>query len=526
MKIARLVLSLALLACSAEPGASPASDAVPPPPETEALSARGVRRLTANEYVSTVRALLGVESTSGAFPPDARQHGFTRNVAQIAEPVFVAALQASARDLARSVASERLDALAPCATQNSTACAEAFIAEFGARAFRRPLTADERERYRALYELASSGADFSAGIELVLAAMLQSPLLLYVSSLGQTDALPAVVRLAPHEIAAELSYAVAGAPPDADLLELATDGRLFSAEEREHQARRLLAQSDARFHYRRFVREWLGVDALSAIAKDARAYPDFPALRDAMVLELAEITDRTMVGENGALSALLAGGLGPAPAALSAFYADTPASEPDRPGRAGVLQLAGFLALYAHPNESAPVLRGASVLRRVLCRELTPPAELDLNVVFPPPDPESSTRERFSAHVTDPACAGCHAAIDAVGFTFENFDAVGRARSIDAGRPIETHGSITLDGTERALSDSVDLAMALASSREAEDCFARQVFRYLSGHAGETEERAFVRDAASLPERGRGSLIELAVLYVTRDAFIFRRHEG
>jgi hypothetical protein len=519
---ARLALVWGLTACSGAEPVAPETNEPPAAPAHAALALQGARRLTAAEYARTAEDLLGVGPPATLFPPDARNRGFTRNAAQIAESLFVSAVQASARELSQRATAERLAELAPCDGDDAVACAARFITEFGARSFRRPPTEDERARYLSLYELGAESG-FAAGIALVLETMLQSAQLLYVSALGEATADPGVVRLAPDEIASELAYAVTGAPPDGALLELSRADALLSAAVREREARRLLALSPSRFQYRRFVAEWLGVDALSAIAKDLRAHPDFPRLREAMADELDAVADHVMIERGGALSGLLAGDFGAPPKALASFYGA--ANGATRPGRAGVLDLAGFLAVHAHPNESAPVLRGAAVLRRVLCRDLAPPAELELDVVFPAPDPNLTTRERFGAHVADPACAGCHAEIDAIGFTFENFDATGRLRAEDAGKPADTSGSVTLDGSELELADSVDLGVALASSREAERCFARQAYRYFSGRDDAGEEEAFVADADELDPARRAALIELAVLYVSRPSFVYRRRE-
>jgi hypothetical protein len=171
------------------------------------------------------------------------------------------------------------------------------------------------------------------------------------------------------------------------------------------------------------------------------------------------------------------------------------------------------------------VLRGVAVLTRVLCRDFPTPDALGLQVTAPPPDPTATTRARFEAHASDPACSGCHAVIDPVGGTFEGFDAVGDARSEDAGEAVDTAGSLELDGRELPLANSRELALALAESDEAAGCLARQMFRYLSGKGDELAELAFAEDAAKLPRTRRASLVELAVLYVASDRFVWRRSE-
>ena len=502
-RVALAAFVLASAACGAEQGAPPSGDRVEASPA--ALEPSGLRRLTEPEYRATLVALLG-ESASGelGLPPAPRQRGFSRNAMSSVDVQSVVALhELVAKAAASAVRAGGIAELEACGAVIDRDCATRFIAEFGRRAFRRPLSSDEAERYLALFEAGAEGTEPLAGIELVVATLLESPELVYARALGE-NARDGVVRLTSHEIASELSFAIAARPPDAELAELAEGDALFDAEIREHEARRLLRQSETRFHYRRFVDEWLELDRLPRTAKDLAKYPDFLASRVEMAREAAEFVDRAMIEHDGAFSALVAGEAG---------------------GRRGLLELPAFLSVHAHPASSAPVLRGATVLRRVLCREFPTPEELGVEVTAPPPDATATTRERFEAHASDPSCAGCHAEIDPVGGLFEAFDAVGEMRGEDAGKPVDTAGSVTLDGIEQPLPGSGELAVALAGSEEARSCFARQVFRYLSARDDEPAERAFVDAARALAVSRRESLVELAVFYVSSERFVRRRSE-
>ena len=98
------------------------------------------------------------------------------------------------------------------------------------------------------------------------------------------------------------------------------------------------------------------------------------------------------------------------------------------PKRLGILNQAAFLSVFAHAQETAPVLRGVAVMRRVACMKLPDPQSLNIQVVPPAPDPAKSTRDRFEIHSTDAACATCHDTIDPIGFAFELFDGMGAQR--------------------------------------------------------------------------------------------------
>jgi hypothetical protein len=119
-------------------------------------------------------------------------------------------------------------------------------------------------------------------------------------------------------------------------------------------------------------------------------------------------------------------------------------------------------------------------------------------------------------------CATCHSQLDPVGFTFENFDAVGRVRATDQGQPVDTHGSITLDGASLVLKDSIALADAIAASEELRSCAARQVVRFASGRIDAAAEAAFVEEVAELPAAWRGTLLGLFLSYVKSEGFAWR----
>jgi len=123
------------------------------------------------------------------------------------------------------------------------------------------------------------------------------------------------------------------------------------------------------------------------------------------------------------------------------------------------------------------VRRGKFILNRLLCQSVPPPPP---NVVpeLPPPDPTKTVREQMAEHRTNPSCAACHTAMDALGFAFEHFDGAGNYRKDDNGHPIDASGSVTIDGVTLAFEDAADLAASLASSPLSQTCFTRQWLRY------------------------------------------------
>src|SRR6185369_1560072 len=275
--------------------------------------------------------------------------------------------------------------LAPCAsptTQGAT-CATSFIQAFGKNAYRRPLTADESSAMLLVYQTgATSPGSYDDGIDLVVRALLQSAGFLYITELGAPAATPsaddASVALTAGEVATSLAYLVTAGPPDQALLDAAAAGTLDTADGREQQARRLIATAAARTRLTRLIREWLGIDTFNNVGKDATAYPAFAGVKTSMDNESAGFINEVLTNSTGTVGELLGADWSIVDAPLASVYGVTSAGAAKRTtlaGRRGILNQGAFLSVYAHASESAPVLRGVSVIRRVACLPLQSPAE-------------------------------------------------------------------------------------------------------------------------------------------------------
>ncbi|HEY2405420.1 MAG TPA: DUF1592 domain-containing protein [Polyangiaceae bacterium] len=519
-------LGLSLLGCSD-------GDKLPAQQPEQVVSERlapGVRRLSSPELDAAAANLLGTEiGLSQKIPPDARQNDYSRNEAQTVDSLTLSSLYdaAEAATSTLDLGHAPFPSCAKTAAVGDQACESATIAALARLAFRRVASDAELAQLQALFDLGASGQMFGDGVAVVLRALLASPKFLYATTLGAS--MPSGdVALSDEELASELAFLISGTPPDDALLDAAARGELRSGASREAQAIRLMQQSGSRFLYRRFVEEWLGIVRLSGLAKSSSVVNDWTALRGAMLDETNAFIDDIFAQQNGSISMLFAGGYSIIPSGLAAFYGIEPTPPGarvalDRLGRSGILQQASFLATFAHEDESAPVLRGKAVLIRVLCQHITLPEELGLDVHLPPPDPTATTRERFAAHALDPQCAQCHNALDGVGFTFEDFDAVGRFRSHENGKPIDTSGSVNFDGQTLQLADSVALSRALATSIDAQQCAARQVVRFAAGQTDVKVEDAFADAMQTAPVERRASLTGLFLEFVKSDVFAWRR---
>lgn len=485
-----------------------------------------LRRLSNAEYAKTLSSILGFRvSLPESFPEDVRVGGFSSNARQGVDPTYVAEAQKLARELAARAVRERFSALVPCAP-SAPGCAAQFVGAFARRVYRRPARDEEVTAGLRLFDAAAMTGGFASGVEQVIATLLVSPELLYVSELGAPVS-PGLRRLTSEETASVLAYTLTGGPPDERLLQAGSEGRLVRPEQRAEHAWRLLSQSETRYQFRRFVREWLGLDALASLTKPVA---DDPRLRLGLLAETDAFVDEVFMYEGASLDRLLAANFTVLPASLHAFEGLPPAPAPDHYGRVslegsarlGLLQQPSFLAVHSHESQTAPVLRGKVILERFLCVDLPRPTELGLQVTFPPPDPRLTTRERHAQHAEDPTCRSCHRTIDALGYPFENFDFVGRVRLEENQRPVDTRTAY--DGPEGPVSfeDSRDVSRWLAQNARAHECFARQAFRFFTGHTGAALERAFLAERARLPEAERRNLFQSLVAFIQSPLFVER----
>lgn len=422
----------------------------------------------------TFSADLPVESRPEGFPfDDAVEAGLVTSVH--AEQYFRAAERIA------DLATEDLPGLLGCSPASAgDPCVVDFIERVGRRAYRRALLAEESDRYVALL---GAAPDVTSGVRQVLRVMLSSPSFLYRSEVGESIG-PGAFMLTSNEIASALSYGFWGTLPDDALLDAAAAGELQDNAAIEAQARRLLADPRAREVIAVFAAQWLGVEGIVGIDKGARADGFDRELTEEMADETKRFVAEALL-DKGDFGALFTADHTLASPRLAAWYgADASGLLPEE-RRAGLLAQGSVLASYAHSNQTSPVRRGAFVRRRLMCMELgTPPANAG---AIPEIAPGSTTRERFEQHSADPTCASCHQHLDPIGFGFEGFDEAGAPRDTDAGKPVDTSGSVGyVNGWEDAEASASfatlpELGAILAESPQVRRCFATQVLRFQTG---------------------------------------------
>ncbi len=499
--------------------------------EEPSPGASPLRRLTAFEYDNTVADLLGDTSRPGRGFPAQGGSGFDNN-ADVGSVTRIAAekyMQAAEQLSAAAIAD--VPGLLGCdPSTDETACVRGWVEDFGLRAWRRPLEASEVDDMMALYDGTRAARTVADGVEVVLQAFLESPFFLYRVEFGAAEAGPDAVRLDDWEMATRLSYFLWGSMPDDELFAAAAAGELRTAEQVEAQAERML--DDPRTHRMalHFYEQWLGFGQLALVSKDPGAFPEWDTDIGALQQREAEAFVEHVLWEDDAkLSTLLTAPYTFVDADLAEFYGieGPQGSQFERATgshieHAGILTQGGILTVFAKANQTSPVARGLFVRQQLLCTPPPPPPD-DVDIRPPEVDPNATTRERYSMHRLDPACAGCHELMDPLGFAMEHFDGVGRWRDTENDKPIDATGKLLASDVDGEFDGAAELAAMLAESDMVRACVTRNWFRYAYGRAESKDNDACA--LAQLDEAFAASEYDLEALLVAltqTDAFLYR----
>lgn len=426
---------------------------------------------------------------------------------------------------------ENIGKIVPCDyNADPSGCARTFVTTFGERVFRRPLTDPEVAKYTGLV---TGQGSFSDGMRVALQVFLSSPYFLYRFEIGAPRG-DGTFALSPYEVASALSYSLWGTMPDTQLFEAAKSGKLGNATGVAEQARRLLADARAREIMGTFALQWLGVERVLTADKSTSLFPSYGlAQRQGFAEETKRFVTHVMFDGTGKYPELLTSGYTFANDATASVYGlptglGQTMTKVDQPAerRAGLLGHGSVLASYAHSDQSSPIRRGLFVRETLLCQEFgQPPANAG---GVPDIDPNATTRERFAQHTADTVCRSCHQYIDDVGFGFERFDAIGKYRDNENGKPIDASGNMNdVEGmgtkTTSPYATLPELAAILAESHSAKACFAAQVHRFTTGREESVSDLCALRNFEKSFESSGWDMRELVVTVLASDAFRIRK---
>lgn len=395
-----------------------------------------------------------------------------------------------------------------------------FLATLVETAFRTPeLPAELRQRY--IDQQVDQEPDDAEAIKRVLLMTLKSPRFLYPTL--DLDAPPS--RRVANRLALTLHDSL---PSDNWLIERAGKGQLLSEREIRDAARRMVDDYRTRGKVRAMFYQWLDISEEEDLTKDAELYPGFDegVVHD-LRRSLDAMIDEVVWGDSSDYRDLFLESRTFTTDRLEEFYGESwkAANENERglrksvgdPNhRFGILTHPLLMSGLAYHDHTSPIHRGVFLIRHLLGRTLRPPNEA-FSPLSPDLHPDLTTRERVALQTSPESCQVCHSKINALGFTLENYDAVGRIREQELGRAIDSTGSYTsLDNDQVRFAGPQDLAEYLATSEDATRAFTSQAFEFfVKQPIAAYGPKQLDRLADRFRERGyniRDLLVEIAVI--------------
>ena len=494
-----------------------------------------VRRLNRVEYNNTIRDLMRVDfKPAKDFPADDSGYGFD-NIGDVLtmspllmEKYFTAAEKIAEKAVVIPDADGRIATtpfqrfhfrypLSPKLRRNA---AEGFVRTFLTRAYRRPVRTEEVRRMMLLAkQVVDDGGSFEHGIRMAVAATLVSPYFLFRWELDGAPKNPKAIRsLNEHELASRLSYFIWNSMPDDALLELAQRGQL--RKNLSAQIRRMLRDAKAQSLVTSFAGQWLQLRDLETIQPDKRLFGTFNnVIRDDMRRETEMLFAHVMRNNRSVVDFLdadytfvnsrLANWYGLKSLRGDEFQRVSLVGMP----RGGVLTHASILTITSDPNRTSPVKRGKYVLENILGTP-PPPAPDNVPDLGPSSELKGTLRQQMVEHRENPVCASCHQKMDPIGFAFENFDAIGRWRTLDNGAPI--NAASQLDSGEKFGDVSGFLKILAVRKRELfVQCLTEKMLTFAIGRGLEFYDKRAVDGIIKQMERD-GFKFETLVIGVAK----------
>jgi len=397
----------------------------------------------------------------------------------------------------------------PAVPEEESRCAREILALLARRAYRRPIDNADLERLMPFYEKGRANGTFETGIQLALRRILASPSFVFRVEPEPPHVAPGeAYAIGDVELATRLSFFLWSSLPDDELRALAERGELGDETVLRAQVQRMLADPKADALVENFAGQWLHLRNLDNINPNSDEFPDFDNdLRRAFRRE-TELFFASIMREDRSVVELLTADYTFVDERLARHYGirNVYGSRfrrvtlgPELSARRGLLGKGGILMATSHADRTAPSLRGKWILENLLGTP-PPPPPADVPALETEVGPAPRTlRERLEMHREAPACAGCHELIDPLGFALENFDAVGRWRTLDGREPIDARGrlasGVEVDGVDALRSALVEAPSVFVQT------FTEKLLTYALGrglrHYDMPVVRAIVRDAAA-----------------------------
>jgi uncharacterized protein DUF1592/uncharacterized protein DUF1588/uncharacterized protein DUF1587/uncharacterized protein DUF1585/uncharacterized protein DUF1595 len=376
----------------------------------------------------------------------------------------------------------------PSSAADETACATKIVSTFARRAYRRAVTSDDVQVLLGFFKTARARGNFDTGIRATIERVLVGPDFLFRIEVDPANAAPGTIyRVSDVELASRLSFFLWSSIPDDELLNLATAGKLHDSGVLDQQVRRMLADPRARTSLvQNFFEQWLETRNVWLLTPDANQH--FPWFDDNLRIALVKEMDlflETQLKEDRSIVDLLTSNFTFLNEQLARHYGIHGVYGThfrrvtlEDENRWGLLGKAAVLAVTSYTTRTSPTIRGKWLLENILGAPVPPPPpNIPALEASNTGDRQLSVREMLETHRKNPVCASCHARMDPLGFSLENFDGIGQWRTTDAGVKIDASG-VLLDGTK--VEGPAALRQALVAQKEQ---FIRTVIAKLSTYA-------------------------------------------
>lgn len=407
--------------------------------------------------------------------------------------------------------------------------ARAMVNLFVSRAFRRPATATEIQRYTRVFTTAeTTGGSWEAGAQAMISVVLASPKFVFRIEQDDQPFAKDAHPIAEFALASRLSYFLWGSMPDEELFALANAGKLSA--NLEAQTKRLLKDKRSQYLVSGFALQWLQTRRLALVTPDAKMFPEFDdALRTSMVKE-TELFLSEIVREDRSVFDIIDADFTYLDRPLADLY-KVPNVDSRRAGdfvrvtlpkgdRGGVLTQASILTATSNPDRTSPVKRGKWILEQILG---TPPphAPADVPSLEGQKQLSGSLRQRLEQHRVNPACASCHNRMDALGFAFEKFDAIGRSRTMDEGVAIDTAGKLP-DGRTFAGASQLKSVLKADNEKYVRN-FSAKLLTYGLGRGLEFYDEPTLDKMVLSVQKGENRVSAVVLAVVQSEPFRLRR---
>ena len=407
-------------------------------------------------------------------------------------------------------------------------CERQIVSDFAERAWRRPVEDADVDRLMALSDIAKAQGDtLENGLRLALRAVLVSPRFVYRFEIDQDPTSSEAHELDDFELASRLSYFLWSSMPDDDLFDAARAGKLKDDAELERQVERMLADPKSKAMVDNYGGQWLYTRVLSEHQADFQLFPGYDENLAASMKEEADLFFGELLrSDTIGIDKMLEADFTYVNDRLATHYGMTPpgSAEPVRVDvtdgmRGGVLRQGSLLTVTSNPDRTSPVKRGKWILQNILC-DSPPDPPPNIPIVQKSDLAGKSAREVFEEHSANPVCASCHVVMDQLGFSLENYDAIGAFRTTDNGFDIDASGSLP-DG--QTFDDGGQMADIITKDPRFSRCTVKKIYTYATGRGPVAADDYFIDDIDK-QFKGKGLKLKELIKLVVKSAPFRTRH--